>query len=158
MPKFSMGEHIDAPSEVVFSVASDFHHAAENIHGIESLEVLTDGPIGVGTRFRETRLMFGKTATEEMEITAFDVPHSYVVEGESCGGHYRFEYRFVGDIAGTHVRLEVEMRAISFFAKLMSPLSMLMLGSMKKCIAADLEDVKKIAESRAQQRNGTEAS
>lgn len=151
MAKFSMTEHITAPPEVSFEVAADFHNAADNIQGIDSLEVLTDGPIGVGTRFRETRVMFGKKSTEELKITAFDAPHSYVVEGESCGGHYRFEYRFVGDIAGTNVRLNVETRAISLFAKLMTPLAGLMVGPMKKCIAADLEDVKAVAESKARQ-------
>ena len=149
MTNFSMSEHVTAPPEVVFDVASDFRHAANFIQGIDSLEVLTDGPIGVGTRFRETRVMFGKKSTEEMEITEFDAPHRYVVEGESCGGHYRFEYRFVGDIAGTNIRLNVETRALSFFAKLMSPLSKLMMGPMKKCIAADLEDVKSLAEAKA---------
>ena len=60
-----MSEHVTAPREVVFEVAADFHNAAElNIQGIDSLEVLTDGPIGVGTRFRETRVMMGKSSTE----------------------------------------------------------------------------------------------
>lgn len=158
MANFTMSEHVTAPPEVVFEVASNFEQAAETIQGIESLEILTEGPIGVGTRFRETRVMFGKRATEELEITAFDPPHSYVVEGESCGGHYRFEYRFVGDIAGTNVRLNVETRAISFFAKLMSPLAPLMIGPMKKCIAADLEDVKATAELKARQLEQAEHS
>ena len=148
MAKLSMREHIEAPPEVVFEIASDFYHAAENIQGIESLEVLDGGPIGVGTRFRETRVMFGKASTEEMEITGFDPPHSYTVEGESCGAHFLFEYRFEGDIAGTNVRLEVETRPLSLFAKLMSPLSGLMIGAMRKCISADLEDVKRVAEEK----------
>ena len=151
MANLSMSEHIEAPPEVVFEVASDFRNAAENIQGIESLEVLNDGPIGEGTRFRETRVMLGKESTEEMEITVFDPPHSYTVEGESCGARFLFEYRFVGDIAGTNVRLEVETRPVSLFAKLMSPLSGLMIGSMRKCIASDLADVKSIAESKARQ-------
>ncbi len=147
MPKFSMSEYIASPPEIVFEVASDFRHAAENIQGIERLEVLTDGPIGVGTRFRETRVMFGKESTEEMEITAFDTPRSYVVEAESCGGRFRFEYRFDGDAAGTTVQIEVETYAVSFLAKLMSPLSKLMMGPMKKCIAADFNDIKRVAEA-----------
>jgi len=151
MAKFSMREHINAPPEIVFEVASDFHHAAENIEGIENLEVLTDGPIGVGTRFRETRVMFGKSSTEELEITEFDAPHSYVVASDSCGAHFRAEYRFVGDIAGTHVRLEFDCQPVTLVAKLMSPLSWLMMGPMKKCIAADLNDLKRIAEERAKQ-------
>lgn len=151
MANFSMSEHVTAPPEVVFDVAADLHSAAENIQGIESLEVLTDGPVGVGTRFRETRVMMGKSSTEEMEITAFDPPHSYVVETESCGCHFRCEYRFVGDISGTNVRLTMETAPLTFFAKLMAPLSALMMGPMKKCIAADLADLKSVAESKAKQ-------
>lgn len=151
MATFSMSEHVTAPREVVFDVAADFHNAADNIQGIESLEVLTDGPIGVGTRFRETRVMMGKSATEEMEISVFDPPHSYTVETESCGCHFRCEYRFVGDISGTNVRLTMESSALTLLAKLMSPLSALMMGPMKKCIAADLADLKSVAESKAKQ-------
>jgi len=151
MAKFLMSEHVNAPPEVVFEVASDFRRAAQHIQGIESLEVLTEGPIGVGTRFRETRVMLGKSSTEEMEITEFDAPRRYVVECDSCGGHFRAEYRFIGDIAGTHVRLEFDTYPISFVAKLMSPLSKLMMGPMKKCIGADLEDLKSVAEAKAKQ-------
>ncbi len=149
MPKFSMSEHIAAPLEIVFEIASDFRHAPDHIQGIESLKVLTDGPIRAGSRFRETRILFGKESTEEMEITRFDAPHNYVVESDSCGGHFCFEYRFVGDSRGTKVLLEVEIHALSFLAKLMSPLSRLMMGPMKKCLAADLQDVKIEAEAKA---------
>ena len=155
MANFSMSEHVTAQPEVVFDVAADFHNAADNIQGIDSLEVLTDGPIGVGTRFRETRVMMGKSSTEEMEITQFDAPHNYVLETQSCGCHFRCEYRFVGDISGTNVRLTMDTKALSLFSKLMAPLSSLMMGPMKKCIAADLADLKSVAESRARQLEQT---
>ena len=151
MSKISISEHVTAPPEVVFEVASDFAHAASNIQGIDHLELLTDGPVGVGTRFRETRTMMGKSSTEEMEITVFDPPSSYVVETESCGCHYRCEYRFVGDIAGTNVRLDIDTQPQTVLARLMSPLSGLMLGPMKKLIATDLADLKQAAETRARQ-------
>jgi carbon monoxide dehydrogenase subunit G len=149
MAQFSIGKHVEATREEVFAVASDFHNAANNIRGIDELEVLTDGPIGVGTRFRETRVMFGKRSTEEMEITAFNPPEGYTVEADSCGAHYRAEYRFIPDIAGTHLRVTFEARPVTVLAKLMSPLALLMTGPMKKCIDADLEDLKDAAEAAA---------
>ncbi|MCA9230205.1 MAG: SRPBCC family protein [Planctomycetales bacterium] len=148
MARLTIKAHVDAAPEVVFAVASDFEHAAENFQGIEQFEILTEGPIGVGTRFRETRVMFGKQNTEELEITAFDEPRGYVVECDSCGAHYRSEYKFVADIAGTHVRLELDCRPVSLLARLMAPLSALMMGSVKKCLTADLEDLKQAAEAR----------
>ena len=150
MARFTIGKHVEARREEVFAVASDFWNAAKTISGIECLEVLTDGPIGVGTRFRETRVVFGKKSTEEMEITAFSPPDGYTVETDLCGVHYRAEYRFISDIAGTHMRVTFDAQPVSFWAKLMSPLSMLTIGSMKKCVDADLEDVKRMAESVAQ--------
>ena len=150
MSQFAIKKHFDAPLESVFELISDFRRAAENVRGIEKLELLTDGPIGVGTRFRETRIMFGKEATEEMEVTAFDPPRGYTVECESCGCLYHAEYYLVGDIAGTHVRLTVTTRPVTLAAKLMSPLALLMSGPMKKCMEADLDDLRAVAESRAQ--------
>jgi hypothetical protein len=151
MSKFVFRMHITAPPEIVFRFASDFHRAAEHIKGIEKLEVLTDGPVGVGTRFRETRIMYGKQSTEELEVTAFDEPHGYTVECQSCGCYFRSKYFMVGDIAGTHVRMEMDCQPISLFAKLMSPISRLMMGSVKKCIEADLEDLRVVAEDKAKQ-------
>ena len=74
MAQFTIDKYIEAPREVVFDAALDLHSVAENIRGIEKLEVLTEGPIGLGTRFRETRIMFKKEATEVMEITVFERP------------------------------------------------------------------------------------
>jgi len=42
------------------------------------------------------------------------------------------EYQLVADIAGTHIRLDFDVRPVSFMAKLFTPLLWLMLGSMKK--------------------------
>ena len=148
MAKITTRMHIEAVPDVVFEVASDLANAAETFQGIEQLEVLGEGPIGVGTRFRETRKVMGKSSTEEMEITAFDPPHGYTVECETCGALYRSQYTFVGDIAGTHVRLETNCKPITLLAKLMSPLSKLMMGTMKKCLDDDLEDLKRVAEAR----------
>ena len=149
MAHFTIGKHVNATRGEVFAIASDFQNAAQNIRGIERLQVLTDGPIGLGTRFRETRVMFGKDSTEEKEITAFDPPEGYTVENDACGMHYRAEYRFIPDIAGTHLRVTFDTRPVTFLAKLMSPLAMLMTGSLKKCIDASLEDLKVAAEAAA---------
>ncbi|MCG8451395.1 MAG: SRPBCC family protein [Pirellulales bacterium] len=149
MARFTIKKHFEAPHELVFELASDLEHAADNIRSIERLEVLTPGAVGVGTRFRETRVMFGKRSTEEMEVTAFEPTHGYTVECESCGGYFRAEYKFVGDISGTHVQLDFDTWPVSFMAKLFYPLSILMLGPMKKMVEADLEDLKTIAENRA---------
>src|SRR5262249_42210999 len=120
---------------------------SERIPSIKRIEMLTNGPVGVGTRFKETRNMFGKEATETMEVTAFDPPRSYALGCNSCGCIYDSRLDFIPSAGGTKVTMSFNVKAVSFFAKLMSPLSRLFSGMMRKCFEGDLEAVKKAAES-----------
>jgi hypothetical protein len=147
---FAVTKHVDAPVETVFDAASDLAHAAEHIRGIEKIELLTPGPVGAGTRWRETRKMMGHESTETLEITAFGRPRSYTVACHSCGAFFETTFRFASDASGTNVTLDVRMEARSLMAKLMSPLGNLMFGkTMRKCMDDDLEDIKHVAEARA---------
>lgn len=148
MKSILLSKQVNAPPEVVFSVASDLANAAEYVQGIERIELLTPKPIGVGTKWRETRKMMGQETTETLEITAFNPPQSYTVEANSCGSHFASTFRFAPEANGTRVELEINCRADSFFAKMMSPFSGMMVGMMKKMVDQDLEDVKRVAESR----------
>ena len=141
-------ENIQAPKDVVFGVIANIEGAAENVASIDKVEILTPGPVGVGTRFKETRTMFGKEAVEEMEFTAFDPPNSYTVEADSCGAHFKSTY-FLSESGGTTtLRLVMESKPITFFAKVTSPImGKLMAGSMKKMIDKDHADLKAVAEA-----------
>ena len=149
MASMKITTQIAAPPETVFDVAADLPNAAEHVDGITKIEMLTDGPVGAGTRFRETRVMMGREATEEMEVTAFDRPRSYTVEATSCGCHFASSFTFTAEGDGTQVVLNTQSKPLTLFAKLMSPLGALMMGPMKKAMAQDLDCVKAVAESRA---------
>jgi len=146
MGSFTITQRVHAPPAVVFDIATDLEHAAQHIDGIEKIELLSPGPIGKGTRWRETRVMFGKESSEEMEVTEFDPPHSYSAAAESCGCRYDFTFRFHPEGEATKVELVMQWKAVSMLAKLMSPLAGLMIGPMKKCIQQDLENLKLAAE------------
>lgn len=147
MGRVTVTKTIDASQEAVFDVLADFEHAAERIPAILRLELLTDGPVGVGTRFSETRILFKKECTEEMEITGFSRPGGYRVESGSCGCHYTTDVRVRPEGQYTLVEMTMEYRAVSFLAKLMSPLAVLMRGPIVKCFEADLEALKGYVES-----------
>lgn len=147
MSNFSFETRVNAPPAQVFDVFADLTKAPDRIDQIKALEVLTDGPIGVGTRFRETRVMFKKEATEEMEITAFEPGVGYRVECESCGSHFVSDFRFAPDGDGTKVETTMDIRPQTLMAKLMSPLGVLMAGSMKKHFQADLDQLKAVCEA-----------
>lgn len=103
--------------------------------------MLTEGGAGVGTRFSETRVMFGKEATEEMEVKEFDAPNSYSIGCESCGCRYHTEFRFEPKGEGTDVTVTFEATPISWFAKLTSILFRPMLKMCMKAVVKDLDDI-----------------
>ena len=138
---------VAASPERVFEVATDLENLPETMSGIDSVKVLTDGSFAEGTRWRETRTLYGKQATEEMWVTGFDPPRSYVIEAESHGARYRTELTFVPEGDGTRVTFTFAARPVTFIARLFSVLSGIMLKGVRKALEQDLEDLKRVAES-----------
>ena len=137
---------VDAPVANVFQVYSDFGNVAARVDGIQKIEMLNDDPIGIGTRFRETRVMFGRESTEEMEITEFEPNKQYTVEAYSCGSQFQSIFRFQPSGNSTKVEVELNTRSVSLFAKLMSPFGFLMAGSMKKMFMSDIDQLNRYCE------------
>ena len=69
--RYAVSRSIEAPIELVFSRISDVHNFAEVSKDILEIEFLSETTQGVGTKFRETRDMNGRTATTDLEITEF---------------------------------------------------------------------------------------
>lgn len=148
MPRFTLTKSVAAPPADVYAVFTDLDRLPAHIPGIKKIERVTPGPFGVGTTFRETRVMFGREATETFEAVAVDPGRAFTLRAMSCGSEFVVEHRFVPDGAGTRVEMEVTMRAVSLFARLMSPLGRLMAGTMKKAIAGDLDKMATAAATR----------
>ncbi len=148
MARFEMTQFVEAPVERVFQIASDIPNCAQRISGIARVEMLTDGPVGVGTRWRETR-KFGKhEAVETLSITAFEPDRSYTVGCTSCGCTYATTFHFEPQIGGTNVRMAMDCRPVTLFARVVSPITGLIFGPMmKKCLRKDLEELKAAAEA-----------
>ncbi|MEW2632743.1 SRPBCC family protein [Streptomyces sp. NPDC048389] len=134
----------------VWHALTDIQSWERVLSGVEKVEVLTSGGFDVGTRWRETRRMLGKEATEEMYVTACEPPERYVVEADSHGTHYVSEFRLLA--AGpeaTTVRLTFGAESPGGFRGVLAKL----LGgpgarAVRKAIARDLDDVAAAAERR----------
>lgn len=96
---------VAADPEAVWAVLSDIEHASDTLSGVTRIEMLSEGPYGVGTRWRETRKMFGKEATEELYVTEADAPHRTVVESDSSGVHYVSVFTLTPADTGTHLTM-----------------------------------------------------
>lgn len=140
-------EAIKAPIERVFDALSDIAHADERITGITKLDILSEIKSGKGVRWRETRMMFGKEATEEMEITEISPPNSYKVEAASHGMKYVSVFRFRAlDPNNTEVTMVFTGTPTSLSGKLMTPLFLLFQGTARKALRKDILDCKAFIE------------
>ena len=150
MSKTVSSTFVAAPIDRVFAVYSNIPNAAERIPDIQKIEMLSEGPVGVGTRWRETRIMFKKEATEEMWISSFDPPRSYTVEAESHGMRYDTRFDFEEADGGTRVTWTFVGTPLTLGAKIMAPIfGLLMSGMLRKCMQRDLDALRTVCEDSA---------
>lgn len=142
-------QHVDASPERVWQVATDVGAWPDVISGIKTVERLDDAPdFVVGTKWRETRVMFGREATEEMWVTAIDAGRSYTVEAESHGAHYTTVIRLTPSGDGTDLSWTFGAATTGFFASVMSKtIGKAFEGSTRKALAKDLKDMATEAEA-----------
>ena len=111
-------EEIAAPPERVFAVMADPDSFGKWMPGFVRIERLTPPPTGVGTRFRETRKMMGREATEEFEVTAFEPPRVLGLscdgkKGSSGSGEFRFRYMLAPGGPGTILTVDGEVGGLT---------------------------------------------
>lgn len=149
MKSIEVTRPVNAPPERVWEILTDLETAQGVISGILSVERLDGGSgFGVGTRWRETRKMMGREATEEMEVTAIKPGRSYATKA----GNAKVEYvstMFVqprGDGAVVGMTLAAQPKTTG--TKILSAtVGRLFTGTTRKMIAKDLKDIADWAEA-----------
>jgi len=137
---------LSAPPDRVYALLTDLDGAAGRVRAILRLEKLTPGPVRVGTRWRETRKMFGREASAEMEMKRLDPPRRIEVICEDDGCTYHAVYELQPEGAGrTRVTRTFTAEATGIRKWLMKPMGALMQGTMRKCIEADFDDLERAA-------------
>jgi carbon monoxide dehydrogenase subunit G len=148
MTVLTVHRDVAAAAEKVWRIITDLERTSDVISGITALE-RTDGGsgFGVGTTWRETRVMFGREATESMAVTAIEEGRSYTVESDSRGAHYRSVMRVEPAGQGSRLTLEFGAEPRSASARLLSLTGKLFEGSMRKALHRDLDDIAAAAET-----------
>lgn len=148
-PSVTVTRTINAPVDTVWEVATDLRQMPETMSAITDVEVLEGGEeFGVGTRWRETRVMMRKEATEEMYVSAVDHQRRYVVEADNAGVHYVTTLTFAPvNATTTEVGMTFTGQPASsqnIVARLMGKLG---LRVVRKSLAKDLDDLAAASEA-----------
>jgi uncharacterized protein YndB with AHSA1/START domain len=94
---------IEAPVVDVWRVFTDLPRRTEWLSTVTRVAMLTPGPFGTGTVWRETRaLADGAEITEEFRVRECVIPERFVVASPGIGADYRMTYTFVPVIQGRH--------------------------------------------------------
>jgi hypothetical protein len=99
-----------APLRRAFATVADVVHWPQILRSTSRVEPLTPGPLRVGTRLRQTRIMFGHEAMVEMEVATLEPPHRLRLVAESRGMHWEFDY-LVDAVAGGGTRVMLVFRS-----------------------------------------------
>jgi uncharacterized protein YndB with AHSA1/START domain len=147
--KLQITETIAAPPERVYEALTDLDDAKRWMKGLKSIEKLTQGPFGPGTKWRETRKFMGHQASEVFEVIAAEPSQRLEIfcdgkSGTSKRGHYRFTYVLKPDGEGTRLELLGEISQVGWFGEL---LGRLFAGLYKSAIARDITALKQTLES-----------
>lgn len=147
--EIAVSTYCAAAPAAVFAVATDIEKWPQRISGISRVDLLTEGPVAVGTRFRETRTMFGREAAEEMRVEALEPPSKFVLSAASRGSLYRVVHRFTPRGEGTEIEIVFGAEPRTFAARVFSVLGVLMKGALRKKLQDDIEALARAAETEA---------
>jgi len=76
---------IAAPVERVWSAMTDVDRYAERFQMVDAAQRSTSGPFGVGTRWQETRTVYGQPTTVELQVAECEPHRRYLTVTEAAG-------------------------------------------------------------------------
>ena len=144
MPKITVEKLIDAPLDEVFRTVAHVEEFSKVVPHITKIEFLTDQQTGVGTRFKETRLMNRKEATVELEVTEYEKDDHTRIVSDTAGTVWDTLFTVSREGERTKLLMEMDARAYKLLPKLMNPL---ICGMIRKAVESDMDAVKAYCEA-----------
>ncbi|WP_102029133.1 SRPBCC family protein [Salirhabdus sp. Marseille-P4669] len=145
---FKVKQTLHVPQQVAYKSLLDLEAAKHWMQGLVRMERLDDGPMKVGSEWKETRKMFGKEATEHFEVMELQEPEKVVLrcdgtKGTTGKGEFLFTYEITSSGESTEVTLHGEINGLTGIAKLFGKM---MAGTFKEACAKDLDALKRYLE------------
>jgi len=144
----TVSEEINAPRELIWNIITDIDTWADTIAGIVSIEVINRPETGVvGLKWKEKRVLFGKEAIETMWITAAEPNSWYETKAENHGAIYSTRLSLDDSSDKVVLTMAFSAKATTIVSKLMSVISFMFNGAMRKMMQKDLTDIRRVAEN-----------
>ncbi|MGM0901614.1 MAG: SRPBCC family protein [Bacillota bacterium] len=139
--RFEVKRTAKLPRENVYEGLIDLDEAKKWMQGFVGIQRLDDGPMKVGSQWKETRKMFGKESSEHFEVVELYEPNKIVLrcdgtKGTTGKGEFVFTYTLNSLDDHTEITLDGEINGLTGLTKLFGKM---MAGSFKKACTKDLD-------------------
>lgn len=146
--RFEVNKTIQVSKQTAYTGLLDLESAKNWMQGLVKIERLDDGPMQVGSQWKETRKMFGKEASEHFEVVELNEPDKIVLrcdgtKGTTGKGEFVFTYILASTNDMTEIHLIGEINGLTGLSKLFGKM---MAGTFKKACANDLDSLKSYLE------------
>jgi hypothetical protein len=111
------------PPEEVFDFLSDLRHELDWNPAVRQVEKLTDGPVGVGTRYRA---QWAGTPPTEVQVIGFDRPRAWATRSRAMGMDVIAAGRISPTPGGSLYAIHLDLRPRGL-ARLFAPLAKAMM-------------------------------
>lgn len=141
---------IGASRKRIWDTITDIEHFPDILSGVERVERLDDGNrFDVGTRWEETRAMFGKEATEQMEVSSLEPGTAYSTTAEHGATTYTSTLRLdVLDAEQCRLTMTFGAEATGAVGRLLAAtVGRAFQSATRKMLQRDLDDIAVVAES-----------
>jgi carbon monoxide dehydrogenase subunit G len=142
MIKLDLGTLIDRPVKDVFAFVANLNNMSKWNAAVVSLQQLTPGPVGVGTKFKSVGEMMGRRIEGEVQVTAYepDTRTGFQMQAGPVQVNVTIAFKPVG--TGTKVSLNAQGNPGGLF-KLAEPV---MAGRIKSLMEENLARLKSVLE------------
>ena len=143
MPNVTVTRRIDAPADAVFRTVAHVEQFSQAVPHILRVEFLTEVKSGVGARFRETRMMMGREASTELEVTEYVENERVRIASEAGGALWDTVFTVAPDGEGAELKMVMDASPLTTSARMTLPL---VIGAVRKAVEQDMDSVKAFCE------------
>ncbi|MFI5079615.1 MAG: SRPBCC family protein [Streptosporangiales bacterium] len=142
MQTFENTVTIQRPAEEVFAFLADFENIPKWNYAIEETHKTSAGPVGVGTRYRQTRSIPGRSV-EDFEVTVFEPARRLAIQGQIGPFQAQISYELEAAAGATRLVNNVELDPSRAALRLVAPLAA---PKIKAAVAQNLGKLKLVLE------------
>lgn len=146
MASYRVSKQIDRSPEEVFEYISNHNNTPRWLPNVTRVDKITEGPVSIGTRFREARSTSGREGRVEIEVIEYDPPHRYSTAFNQGGYAATSHYTLKAENSGARVDLVFVLHGRGLKA-LLTPV---VVFAMKRHDKYQLADLKEAIEEESQ--------